>query len=323
VLFSPWTTTDWGACACVPSSPYRGTRKRTVSCPKEPCAGSAPSDTELCSCAGTWEWKNVGSCDCESKKQTQELVCPPGAACGAKPSIATRNVFCECPKEYDEPPDGVWHEGMWQKCDCKTKTQTRIVTCPPGHDCGPRPTTLRDCPSDIETRECPKSSTAWIMDLWGSCDCAAKVQYRRVYCPDSSCDPTTKPESVRAGDCATKCAPAPGGTWQPSAWSRCDCSSGTQTQTYECIGGNCPGESPSPMVRSGECPVQCALTGCSPDKLPEPVGDWLMSRWSACKIECDKEPGKQTRTVCKQGTGPQPTLSRTTDKCKEECQTRS
>jgi hypothetical protein len=337
-----WNVSDWTSCVCPSGSPYNGTRTRTVTCPQTPCDQNQPHSTERCACPGTWAWENVGGCECPNgqcssagwcKGQRQELRCPTGANCGPRPTEWVRYVDCRC---TPPPPRAAWYTSDWSRCDCPSKTQSRTAYCPPGYDCGPMPSPLsRACPSDIVLRDCPIAYNAWQYDEWGACDCNTKKQTRRVYCPLGNCDPNAIPASSRDADCATRCALPPPGQWTATAWSKCDCTTNTQRRTYYCPAGTaCAGTQPPMEERLGECPVVCYVSNngitntsdprCTdPNKKVDPVGDWLMSQWSACKELCATEPGVQTRAVCKTGTGAQPATRRgPTLNCQTECASR-
>lgn len=349
-----WNVSAWSDCACPAWAPYDGTRTRTVTCP----AGdgtcddlSKPHASERCACPGTWAWVNVGGCDCSAngqqcpstgmcKGQRQELQCPPGANCGPRPTEWVRYVDCRCtpPPPPTAVPNAQWTTSAWTRCDCPSNTRTRTLYCPPGYNCGPTPTvsTRETCPDAVRAVDCPVAFLPWQYDQWSACDCRTRKQYRRVYCPEPNrCDPNTKPrDEERDGDCAVKCYVPPAGQWTPTAWSRCDCTTNTQRRTYYCPEGTvCSGPQPLLEERLGECPVVCYVSNngitntsdprCTdPTKKVEPVGDWLMSQWSACKESCATQPGNQTRAVCKTGTGPQPITLRNTLNCIQECASR-
>jgi len=351
-----WNVSAWSDCVCPTWSRYEGTRSRTVTCPT---AGdgicnnmSKPHESERCACPGTWDWENVGECNCGANGQTcsstgwckgqrQELKCPAGSTCGPRPTEWVRYVDCRCtpPPPPTIVPNAQWHVTPWTRCDCNTNTRTRTVYCPPGYNCGPTPTisTREMCPDAVRVVDCPVTYMAWQYDQWSACDCRTRKQYRRVYCPElNKCDPNTKPrDEERDGDCAARCSappPAASGYW--SQWTQCDCTTNTQRRTYICpANGICEYANGMVQERVSDCPIKCYVSNygitntneprCTdPNNKVNPVGDWLMSQWSACKQYCATEPGKQDRVVCKTGTGIQPITLRNTLNCIQECSSR-
>lgn len=257
-----WQVGDWQPCR--PTSGFCGaaTATRSVLCPTGGCdQNSRPTDTQVCPRIPCGSWSTSPSSACTS---------PDGSICG--PGTATQNV----------------------QCVLAAGENTSSTTAP---QCDPQQKPSTTVPCDMG-----KCGT-WSTGPWSSCSspCGTTgVQTRNVYCTGGIKCNRPVPSQVQPCN-QTPCPTTPQGTWVTGPWQACSAAcgtSGTQTRSVMCAGGNCDpqqtpassqpcNQQPCPVIQPGQQVLGATYLGCistsysiSPLSLVDITKPWTYSQFN-------------------------------------------
>ncbi|XP_038574877.1 ADAMTS-like protein 2 isoform X3 [Micropterus salmoides] len=258
-----WETSGWSECS---RTCGEGVQYRTVRCWKmlSPGLDSSvydslclshdlykPANRKVClgqSCGPQWEVAEWSECSarCGSRGvRTREVRCSLEMRLCNQSSQPIESQECEGP-----PCDRRWTVSDWGPCSgvCGEGRMVRAVMCRSSGgvvmseeqcDQSLRPLAIYPCGD----RDC---APHWVEQEWQQCNatCGRGVRQRQVVCagleggvfkefPDSSCDPTNKPET------SSSCFQRPCSKWFTTSWSQCSktCGSGVQVREVKCYQG--------------------------------------------------------------------------------------
>ncbi|XP_045907658.1 ADAMTS-like protein 2 isoform X3 [Micropterus dolomieu] len=258
-----WETSGWSECS---RTCGEGVQYRTVRCWKMLSPGldssvydslclshdlHKPANRKVClgqSCGPQWEVAEWSECSarCGSRGvRTREVRCSLEMRLCNQSSQPIESQECEGP-----PCDRRWTVSDWGPCSgvCGEGRMVRAVMCRSSGgvvmseeqcDQSLRPLAIYPCGD----RDC---APHWVEQEWQQCNatCGRGVRQRQVVCagleggvfkefPDSSCDPTNKPET------SSSCFQRPCSKWFTTSWSQCSktCGSGVQVREVKCYQG--------------------------------------------------------------------------------------
>ncbi|XP_050791962.1 A disintegrin and metalloproteinase with thrombospondin motifs 20 isoform X2 [Gopherus flavomarginatus] len=306
-----WRTGPWGACS---STCAGGFQRRVVVCQDVDGISAShcdeatkPPESRHCDSGPCprWNYGSWGECShtCGDGIKTRLVICqlPNGQMLNDQsceildkpPNMAQCNV-------HSCPGDVSWQRGPWKSCSvsCGKGIKYRDVHC------------VNSLQSKLEEENCrhlkkPRTHKvcravrcpAWKANRWKDCSasCRKKETRRKVKCVDenkiqvneSSCDPATKPPSIK------KCRIAPCKYVVVTGdLSQCSASCGLdywQRITY-CIGIHTIRNNRAYGLRSvayRDCPIvpsphiyKCNIRGCLQ------AATWKVGKWSKCSVAC-------------------------------------
>ena len=197
----------------------------------------------------------------------------------------------------------VWHYSNWSGCSvqCGLGNQTREVSCV-RHTSGSKQVVnenLCDSSSKPQSeRTCQTPFCGWIVSEWSNCSshCGEGMQTRTVSChsngtivevwPDSHCDLTAKPSSLKQCDNLPPCHSY---QWQYSEYGECSASCGPGMQTREALCAK--------VTHGGEFVDFVPESFCEANATNSPRGPitqtcqmhickWMPTGWGPCQATC-------------------------------------